>query len=223
MRVIKFKTGFNIPYTEDHKLLSNAIVLDIESICVPTEELKATETTNWIEKQVPISISMSSNLQDDPFFLSEKELLIIPFVSSSELLAEKRKFQLRTNFQEIENFVNDRVKKFFDKHNARTLTERLEILDYEDECAEHEEEYDTSTQFLRIQKNQLIDLKQHLDRYVNTLPLFGFNSGRCDLNLIKSFLIPYLKRDKEIDPTVLKKVSDFISLVYVGADQGGGC
>ena len=62
-----------------------------------------------------------------------------------------------------------------------------------------------STQFLRIQKNQLIDLKQHLETYVNTLPLFGFNSGRYDLNLIKSYLLPYLLCDKEIDPTVIKK------------------
>ena len=127
---------------------------------------------------------------------------------------------MRTNFQEIENFINDRVKKFFDKLNARTLTERQEVFDYEDECAENEEEDDTSTQSLRIKKNQLIDLKQHLERYVNTLPLFGFNSGRCDLNLLKSYLIPYLIRDKEIDPTVLKKASDFILLVYVGVDQG---
>ena len=77
LRVIKFETGFNIRYTEDQKMFSNAIVLDFESICVPTEELKATKTTNWNEKKVLFSISMSSNLQDDPIFLSEKELLII--------------------------------------------------------------------------------------------------------------------------------------------------
>ena len=55
-----------------------------------------------------------------------------------------------------------------------------------------------TTQFLRIQKSQLIDLKQHLERYVKTLPVFRFNSGRYDLNLIKSYLIPYLIRDKEL-------------------------
>ena len=54
-----------------------------------------------------------------------------------------------------------------------------------------------STQFLRIQKNHIIDLKQHLERYLNTLPVFGFNSGRYDLNLSKSYLIPHLVRDKE--------------------------
>ena len=71
-----------------------------------------------------------------------------------------------------------------------------------------------STQFLRIQTNQLINLKQHLERYVNTLPVFGFNSGRYDLNLIKSYLIPYLIRDKEQETSVIKKANDFISFKF---------
>ena len=208
--------GFNIPYTEDQKLFSNVAVFDFESICVPTEEMKATETTTWIGKLVTISVSISSNLQDFPVFLCEKdpELLIIAFVSSLELLAEKSKLQMRTKFQEIENTVNDRVKKIVDKLNARTLTKRLEVFDYEDECVEDGDENDMSTQFLRIQKIQLIDLKQHLERYVNTLPVFGFTSGRYDLNLIKSYLISYLICDKEIEPTVIKKGNDFLSFKF---------
>ena len=71
-----------------------------------------------------------------------------------------------------------------------------------------------STQFLRIQRNQLIDLKQHLERYVNTFLVFGFNSGRYDLNLIKSYLIPYLIFEKEIESTVIKKANDFISFKF---------
>ena len=71
-----------------------------------------------------------------------------------------------------------------------------------------------STQFLRIQKNQLIDLKQHLERYVNILAVFVFNSGRYDLNLIKSYLIPYLIRDKEQETSVIKKANDFISFKF---------
>ena len=47
-----------------------------------------------------------------------------------------------------------------------------------------------STKFLPFQKNQLIDLKQHLERFVNTSPVFRFNSGRYDLDLMKSYLIP---------------------------------
>ena len=57
-------------------------------------------------------------------------------------------------------------------------------------------------------------MKQHLERYVNTLPVFGFNSCRYDLNLIKSYLIPYFIFDKEIEPTVIKKANDFISFKF---------
>ena len=71
-----------------------------------------------------------------------------------------------------------------------------------------------STQFLRIQENQLIDLKQHLERYANSLPVFGFNSGRYDLNLIKSYLIPYLICDKEQETSVIKKANDLISFRF---------
>ena len=53
---------------------------------------------------------------------------------------------MRTKFQELENFVNDRVKKIFDELIARTLTKRLEVFDYEDECVEVGEKDDMSTQ-----------------------------------------------------------------------------
>ena len=78
-------------------------------------------------------------------------------------------------------------------------------FEFEDECIEDSEEADMSTQFLRIQKNQIIDLKQHLERYVNTLSVFGFNSGSYILNLIKSYLIAYLIRHKEQEASVIKK------------------
>ena len=91
-------------------------------------------------------------------------LLKSAFVSSLELLIEKSKVQIGTKFQEIENTVNDRVKKIYDKLNDRILTRRLDVFDYEDECNEDGEENNMSTQFLRTQKNQLIDLKHYLER-----------------------------------------------------------
>ena len=91
---------FNVPYTEGQELFFNVSVFDSESICVPTEESKATETITWIEKHVPVSVSKSSNLQDDQIFFGEKdpELLLIAVVSTLELLAEKSKLQKRTKF-----------------------------------------------------------------------------------------------------------------------------
>ena len=193
--------GINLPVSVDNKLFNNLATFDFESICVPTEELNETQTTTWIGKHVPVSVSISSNPQN----------LIIDFVSNLELLAEKRGLELRTKFQDIERAVNERVKKIFDQLNERGKIFSSNKFEYEDECIEDSEEADMSTQFLRIQKNQLIDLKQHLERYMNTLPVFGFNSGRFDLNLIKSYLIPYLIFDKEQEISVIKKANDFIS------------
>ena len=204
--------GFNLPVSEDNKLFNNQAIFDFESICVPTEKLKETHTTTRIGKHVPISVSISSNLIDDPFFLYNKDPqnLIIDFVSNLELLAEKSKLEMRTKCQDIERAVNERMKKIFDQLNERGKNFSSNKFEYEDEYIEDSEEADMSTQFLRIQKNQLIDLKQHLERYLNTLPVFGFNSGRYDLSLIKSYLIPYLIRDKEQETSVIKKANDFI-------------
>ena len=55
---------------------------------------------------------------------------------------------------------------------------------------------------------------QHLERYTNTLPVFGFNSGRYGINLKKPYLIPYLINEKEIEPSVIKKANDFVSFKF---------
>ena len=86
--------GFNLPVSGGNKLSNNLAVFDFESICVPTEELKETQTTTWIGKHVPILVSISSNLIDEPIFLYNKDPqnLIIDFVSNLELLAEQSKY-----------------------------------------------------------------------------------------------------------------------------------
>ena len=63
-------------------------------------------------------------------------------------------------------------------------------------------------------ENQLIDLQESLERYCNVLPLFGFNSGKYDLNLIKSYLLPILVNERDIESTVIKKANQFISFKF---------
>ena len=84
---------FNFPIFEDNKLFKNLAIFDFESICVPTEGLKETQITAWIGKHVPISVSILSNLVDEPIFLYNKDPqnLINEFVTSLELLAEQSK------------------------------------------------------------------------------------------------------------------------------------
>ena len=66
----------------------------------------------------------------------------------------------------------------------------------------------------RYKKNQLIDLQESLERYCNVLPVFGFNSAKYDLNLIKSFLLPILVNERDIESTVIKKANQFISFKF---------
>ena len=208
--------GFNIPVSKDNTLFNNPAIFDFESICVTSDELKATQTTTWIGKHVPISVSISSKLIDELIFLYHKDpqKLIIDLAIKLEFLAEKSKLEMRTKFQDIERVVKERMSKIFEELNERCRNHPTENFEYEDACIEDTEETEMSTQFLRMQKSQLIDLKQNLERFVNTLPVFGFNSGRYDLNLIKSYLIPYLINDKEAEPMVIKEANGFISFKF---------
>ena len=104
-------------------------------------------------------------------------------------------------FSSSETPIKTRVKSIFEKLNGSKIehTPMLEFQHIE------EEENDMSTQILQIQKNKFLQLQQHYERYVNTLPVLGFNSGKHDLNPIKSYLLPYLIGDRDTQQTVIKK------------------
>ena len=44
--------------------------------------------------------------------------------------------------------------------------------------------------------------------------MYGFNSAKNDLNLIKSYLLPIFVNERHIEPTVIKKANQFISLNF---------
>ena len=75
--------SFSINFTSEQKLFKNLAIFDIDSICVPGETFKDTNTTTWIVKHVPISVSISSNLVEKQF--SSATLILI---TSLHLLLE---------------------------------------------------------------------------------------------------------------------------------------
>ena len=44
--------------------------------------------------------------------------------------------------------------------------------------------------------------------------MFGFNSAKHDLNLIKSFLLPILVNERDVEPTVIKEANQFNSFNF---------
>ena len=206
--------SFNIPNREYQKLFKNLAVSDFESPCVKEETYKETETTKWIGKHVPISVSISSNLIPEPIFLcnSDPRQLVSPFISTLEGFATQSKAQMKLKFSEVETAIKIKLSSVLEQLNQRhSQTER--VIDFEDdECFnDTADEKVLSTQFLQMQKNQLIDLKEHFERYCSTLPVFGFNSAKNDIDLIKSYLLPILVNERQIEPTVIKKANQFVS------------
>ena len=67
---------------------------------------------------------------------------------------------------------------------------------------------------LNFKRNQLIELQELLERYCNALPVFGFKIAKVDWNLIKSNLVPIFVKERDIEPTVIKKANQFISFKF---------
>ena len=44
--------------------------------------------------------------------------------------------------------------------------------------------------------------------------MFGFNSAKYDLNLIKSYLLPVLVNERDLEPTVIKRANQFVSFKF---------
>ena len=132
--------------------------------------------------------------------------LIISFVAQLEILAAKNKVDVKSKFLEVEAEIKTRL---------NDVSSRLQIIfETQSNISSETEDSNASKNFLRYQKKQLFNLQRHFNNYDDTLPVFGFNSGMYDLNLIKNYLIPHLLNDKAVTPTVIKKANQFISFKF---------
>ena len=208
--------ALNIPYRREQKLFKNLAIFDFESICVKeAKSSKQTETTTWIGKHVPISVSNSSKVIPERIFFcnANPNHLISSFITALEGLATQSKAQMKLNFIEVETAIKIKLSTLLEQLNQRrNRAERLS--DFVDDCIVEEEEKDLSTQFLQMQKNHLIDLQEHFERYCNVLPVFGFISAKYDINLINSYVLLILVKERDIEPTVKRKANQFVSLKF---------
>ena len=186
--------SFDIQYTDHQKLFGYPVVFEFESICIPEENFRNTEAKTWIGKHAPISVSISSNLIATPFFFcnSNPRDLVEAFIDAVEVLATQSKAQMKLKFLETQTAIKSKLTLTLDTPNERCCRNQR-VFEFEDHCFENDNGgKDASTQFLQMQKNQLIELQEHLECYCNVLPVFGFDSAKYDINFIKSYLIPIL-------------------------------
>ena len=193
--------SFGIENTHEQTLFKNLATFDFESNCMQEESFKNTDTTKWNGKHIPNSVSISSNLAKEPIFLCNSDLhhLVTSSIGALENLALQGEAIMKNLFFDIETTINFNMGIILEKLTKRP--NRKEQADLDD-C---DNKTCTSTQFFQIQKKQLIDLQERLERYCNVLPIFGFNSAKYDHNLIKSSLLLILVNEGNIEPTVKKK------------------
>ena len=151
--------SFGIKYTSQQKLFKNWAIFDFESICVQEESFKDTKTTTWIGRHVPIFVSTSSNLVEEPIFPrnSDPHHLVSLFTGTLEGLASQSKAQLKPLFLDIETTskirLGSNLEKLTQRHNRR---EHARFDMSQDDC---DNEICASTQFLQIQKTKFLIFK----------------------------------------------------------------
>ena len=144
--------SFDNQYTDDQKLFGNLAVFDFESICIPQEKFKNTETSTWIGKHVPISVSISSNLIAMPIFLfnTNPRDLVESFIDAVKGLAPQSKAQMELKILETKTAIKSKLTRTLESLNERRYRNQS-VFEFEDYCFEGDnEKKDASTQFLQM-------------------------------------------------------------------------
>ena len=95
---------FNFPYSDYQKFFRNMAIFDFESVCLQEDKFRETDTTTWIGKHIPISVSLLSNLTEQSIFSynSDPRVLVKSFVVALDGLATQNKVEMKINLSEIE-------------------------------------------------------------------------------------------------------------------------
>ena len=122
---------------------------------------------------------------------------------------------MKLRFIGVETAIKIKLSSILEQLNQRH-SQRDRVIDHDNDESFNDtaKEKELSSQFLQMQKNQIIDLKEHFQRFCNTLRIFGFNSAKHDINLIKSYLLPILVNQRQIEPAVIKKANQFVSFKF---------
>ena len=140
--------------------------------------------------------------------------MVKSFIDAVEGLATQSKAQMKLKFLEVETAIKSKLTRTLESLNKRRCRHQC-FFEFNDHCFEDDnEEKDASTQLLQMQKNRLIELQKHFERYCNVLPVFGFNSAKYDFNLINFYLLPILINERKMEPTVIKKANQFVPFKF---------
>ena len=161
------------------------IVYDFEAICQKINE-KQTDELEITAKHIPVSVAINDNLTKKPSFIVEED---------------PKKL--------IKKFVVELLKR------ARQIEEKVESANYvlgvrrkmnEDDQGEQYGGYLINEEMVKLSKETA---KSYVN-WVKQVPVFGFNSGRYDINMIKEYFVENLTSLSDVN--VAKKENSYMFL-----------
>ena len=161
------------------------IVYDFEAICQKINE-KQTDELTITAKHIPVSVAINDNLTKKPSFIVEED--------PKEL---------------NKKFVVELLKR------ASEIEEKVGSANYVLGVRRKMNEYDKGDQYggYLINEERVKLAKETAKSYVNwvkQVPVFGFNSGRYDINMIKEYFVKNLTSLSDIN--VAKKENSYMFL-----------
>ena len=161
------------------------IVYDFEAICQKINE-KQTDELEITAKHIPVSVAINDNLTKKPSFIVEEDpkKLIKKFVV--ELLKRARQIEETV-------WLSNPVLGVYKKFN-------------EDDQGEQYGGYLINEAMVKLSKETA---KSYVN-WVKQVPVFGFNSGRYDINMIKEYFVENLTSLSDVN--VAKKENSYMFL-----------
>ena len=159
------------------------IVYDFEAICQKINE-KQTDELTITAKHIPVSVAINDNLTKKPSFIVEED---------PKKLAERFVVELLKRAREIEETVwlSNPVLGVRRKMN-------------EDDKGDQYESYLINEARVKLSKETA---KSYVN-WVKQVPVFGFNSGRYDINMIKEYFVKNLTSLSDVN--VAKKENSYM-------------
>ena len=161
------------------------IVYDFEAICQKINE-KQTDELTITAKHIPVSVAINDNLTKKPSFIVEED---------PKKLAERFVVELLKRAREIEETVwlSNPVLGVYKKFN-------------EDDKGDQYGGYLINEARVKLSKETA---KSYVN-WVKQVPVFGFNSGRYDINMIKEYFVENLTSLSDVN--VAKKENSYMFL-----------
>ena len=202
------------------------ICYDFEAILAATDlEVKEGDKTKYKTDHIPVSFSIGTNLNLDNddvkcYVDRQPKSLINTFIAKCEKLAKVIRLVMKYRYGP----VLDELKQKYNHHRAECESHRADMQKKEqDQIDEGVEEihvvvdaYDKhKLHFYSVYCEQLRKCVEHLEQYINTVPVIGFNSAKYDFTLIRDNLVQLLLQiydEKEV--CVIKQGSAY-SMVEV--------